>query len=100
VRGSRPAEGRTFIAEVHDLAASLSYFRQGKLTFGEWWRSLQGLRELAWLSPDDPLPCVMMCIRLLFGVGRRLLGRKPASHGGSGAPRYVMRRRESIARRA
>jgi predicted ATP-grasp superfamily ATP-dependent carboligase len=70
---SRPIEGRTFIVEFHDLAASLGYFRQGRLTFREWWLSLEGTKELAWFSRDDPLPFLLMCIRLLLRVVERIL---------------------------
>jgi D-aspartate ligase len=70
---SLPVEGRIFIAEFHDLAAGFCYFRQGTLTFHEWWRSYMGKRELAWFCGDDPLPFLMMCIRLLLRVVERKL---------------------------
>jgi D-aspartate ligase len=70
---SRPITGRTFIAELHDLAASIGYFNQGKLTVHEWWLSLSGTRELSWFSCDDPLPFLMMYIRLLVRVVKRVL---------------------------
>ena len=71
---ARPmTEGRTFIAELHDVAASLRYFQRGKLTFRGWQQSLRGEKELAWFSGDDPLPFVMMCVRLLFRVVERTL---------------------------
>ena len=70
---SRPITGRTFIAELHDVAASIGYFRQGGLTVHEWWRSLSGTRELSWFSRDDPLPFLMMYIRLLVRVVKRAL---------------------------
>jgi predicted ATP-grasp superfamily ATP-dependent carboligase len=89
VPGSRATEGRTFIAEFNDLAASLCYFWLGKLTFQEWRRSLQGCKELAWFSGDDPLPFVVMCLRLLCRVAKRLLRMKPASYTPNVMPRHV-----------
>jgi hypothetical protein len=38
VRASRPIEGRTFVVDFHDLAASLGYLRRGALTFLDWRR--------------------------------------------------------------
>jgi D-aspartate ligase len=73
VLSSRPIQGRTFIADFHDFAAALCYFREGKLTLRDWWLSLKGTREWAWLSRDDPFPCLMMFIRLLFRVVERIL---------------------------
>jgi D-aspartate ligase len=66
-------KGRTFIVELHDLAASITSLRRGTLTVREWWRSLYGKKELAWLSRDDPLPFLMMCVRLLLRVIERML---------------------------
>jgi predicted ATP-grasp superfamily ATP-dependent carboligase len=99
VRASRSIEGRTFIAEFHDLAASLGYCRQGKLSFREWRLSLQGRREVAWFSRDDPLPFVVLCVRLLFRVAQRLLRLQPATTIVNRLPRYV-RRHERVSHRS
>jgi predicted ATP-grasp superfamily ATP-dependent carboligase len=99
VPASPSIESRTFIAEFHDLVASLGYFRLGKLTFQQWRRSLQGRRELAWFSWDDPLPFVMMCLRLLQRVVERLLRIKPAFNIGNGMPRCVSHLRNWFSRR-
>jgi predicted ATP-grasp superfamily ATP-dependent carboligase len=76
VKQSRVLEGRTFVVEPHDVLATVSYMQRDGLTIQEWWQSLQGPRELAWFSWDDPLPFLMMSIRLLlraFGrIGRRV----------------------------
>jgi D-aspartate ligase len=85
---SRPITGRTFIAEFHDLAASIGYFRQGGLTVHEWRQSLVGAREFAWFSRDDPLPFLLMCVRLLFRVIERVLRMRPASDIASRMPHY------------
>ncbi len=76
---SRPIDGRTFIVEFHDLAAGIAYFRRGRLTLQDWWLSLNGERELAWFSRDDPLPFLMMCIRLFLRVVKRVLRMRPAT---------------------
>jgi predicted ATP-grasp superfamily ATP-dependent carboligase len=95
----RPIEGRTFIVEFHDLAASLGYFRQGGLTLHEWRLSLKGTRELAWFSRDDPLPFLMMCIRLLLRVVERALRMRPAPNIANLMPCYVRGLRHWITRR-
>jgi predicted ATP-grasp superfamily ATP-dependent carboligase len=71
VRRFPMVEGRTFIVEPYVLFSSLSYIRRGGLTVRGWWRSLQGKREIAWFSRNDPAPFLTMCVRLLIrAVGR------------------------------
>src|SRR4029453_6559454 len=79
VPDSGSTEGRTFIAEFNDVAASLEYFWRGWLVPSEWRRSLKGTRELAWWSRDDPLPFLMMSLRLLIRVLKRHLRIQPAA---------------------
>lgn len=86
---SRPIDGRTFIVEFHDLVASIAYFRRGRLTLHDWWLSLNGERELAWISRDDPLPFLMMCIRLLLRVVKRVLRMRPATDIANRMPYYA-----------
>ena len=38
---------------------------------------LSGTRELAWFSRDDPLPFLMMCVRLLLRMIERALRMRP-----------------------
>jgi len=99
VSRSRPITGRTFIVEFHDLAASIGYFRQGWLTLHEWRLSLNGTRELAWLSRDDPLPFLMMCIRLLFRVANRVLRMRPTPDIANRMPYYSRGLRNWVTRR-
>jgi predicted ATP-grasp superfamily ATP-dependent carboligase len=87
--GSRAVEGRTFIVEFHDLAAGLAYFRRGGLTLHEWRASLKGTKELAWLRRDDPLPFLLMCIRLLLRVAVRILRIRSTRNGNNPLPRYA-----------
>lgn len=49
-------EGRRWIVEDVDLMASVRYWRDGKFTLKQWVNSFRGVRELAFLAADDPLP--------------------------------------------
>jgi predicted ATP-grasp superfamily ATP-dependent carboligase len=53
--------GRKWMVEDLDLASSFRYWRGGKITLKEWWRSLTGLQESAFFAVDDPCPAVSMC---------------------------------------
>jgi predicted ATP-grasp superfamily ATP-dependent carboligase len=64
-------EGRIFIVELHDVCASVAYLRRGEITIRSWLRSLSGKREFAWWSWDDPLPFVVMVVRLSLRAGLR-----------------------------
>jgi predicted ATP-grasp superfamily ATP-dependent carboligase len=99
VPSSGPVEGRTFIVEPYDLLASLGYFRRGGLTMREWRLSFKGMRELAWFSRDDPLPFLVMCIRLLLRVIQRILRIRPAPNINNRMPCYVTGFRNWTARR-
>jgi predicted ATP-grasp superfamily ATP-dependent carboligase len=96
---SRPLEGRTFIVESHDLFASLSYFRQGRLTLDDWWLSLKGTREWAWFSRKDPLPFLMMGIRLLLRVAARILRIRLAPISAHRVPCYATGLRNWVTRK-
>ncbi|HZS49450.1 MAG TPA: ATP-grasp domain-containing protein [Bryobacterales bacterium] len=54
------AEGRKWIVEDLDLAASLRYALDGKLTLRQWVKSLSGIREAAFCAADDPAPVLLM----------------------------------------
>jgi predicted ATP-grasp superfamily ATP-dependent carboligase len=99
VPDSWPTDGRTFIVEPYDLLASLGYFRRGGLTLHEWRLSLKGTRELAWFSRDDPLPFLMMCIRLLLRAVDRVLRLRPAGNAARRMPCYVRGLRSWVTRR-
>jgi len=64
-------EGRIFVVELHDIAASVSYVRRGEITIRSWLRSFSGSRELAWWSWRDPLPFPAMAVRLLLRAAGR-----------------------------
>jgi predicted ATP-grasp superfamily ATP-dependent carboligase len=70
-------EGRRWIVEPWDLASSLTYWRRGDITLGEWLRSLRHVREDAWFAADDPLPFLALWAGLaLYWLPRRLLSRR------------------------
>jgi predicted ATP-grasp superfamily ATP-dependent carboligase len=64
-------ERRIFVVGPYDLFASLSYIRHGRLTVRAWWRSLRGRREIAWFDWRDPLPFLVMCVRLFLLTAER-----------------------------
>jgi D-aspartate ligase len=86
---SLPPQARTFIVEPYDLLASLTYFWRGGLTLREWRASVTGARELAWFSRDDPLPFLVMCIRLMLRGVERTMRVRPAAHPAYRTPRYA-----------
>jgi predicted ATP-grasp superfamily ATP-dependent carboligase len=49
-------DGRKWVVEPFDLAASPVYWRKERLSLGEWLRSYRGIEEGSWFAADDPLP--------------------------------------------
>jgi predicted ATP-grasp superfamily ATP-dependent carboligase len=99
VTSSPPVEDRAFVAELHDVAASIGYARRGQLGFRAWRESLKGRRELAWFHRDDLRPFFTMCIHLLLRVIGRTFGIKPKSPDLKSEPRYIgLPLREPVAR--
>ena len=69
VKPAWAANGRKWIVEDFDLAASFRYWQDRKLTFWEWLSSLRGIQESAFFAADDPLPMLAMMradVRELF----------------------------------
>jgi D-aspartate ligase len=60
-------DGRKWVVEPFDLAASPVYWRKERLSLGEWLRSYRGVEEGSWFAADDPLP--------LLAAGWRSLAR-------------------------
>lgn len=52
--------GRKWIVEDLDLVASWKYYLDRRLHLSQWFRSLGGIDEYAFLASDDPLPAVFM----------------------------------------
>ena len=68
----RELPGRKWMVEDMDLASAFQYWRDGKLTVREWWRSFRGLRESAFFAADDRRPMISMCMKDLRELFRRL----------------------------
>lgn len=66
-------EGRKWMVEDLDIVSSYRYFREGSLSFSEWMRSFRGLKETAFISPDDPLPLIAVLVSRSAEWVRRLL---------------------------
>ena len=58
-------EGRKWIVEDLDAVSSYRYLREGSLTIREWFKSLSGVEEAAFLSWRDPLPFFFMLFNRL-----------------------------------
>lgn len=75
--------GRLFIVEPFYFSALIHGWRRNASPSDAQRDPPPGKRELAWWCADDPLPALMMCVRLLLGViGRTLRAPKaPAERG-------------------
>ena len=73
VEASPATEGRKWMVEDCDLISCYRYFREGKLSLGEWIRSHKGVEETGIFAIDDPLPAVWMGMRNISKLfsGRR-----------------------------
>jgi predicted ATP-grasp superfamily ATP-dependent carboligase len=49
-------KGTKWIYLQHDIPSALYYWQRGKLTLGDWWRSISGARRDAVFSWSDPGP--------------------------------------------
>jgi predicted ATP-grasp superfamily ATP-dependent carboligase len=67
-------KNRLFVLEPNDLISGFYYLWFRRTTIRGWLRSLQGEREMAWFSRDDPLPFLAMILRLLLSVAERITG--------------------------
>ncbi|MFK4726198.1 D-aspartate ligase [Bradyrhizobium niftali] len=67
VQKSPPIDGRVFVIEPYDCMTSMHHLWRRELSVRDWWRSFKGAREFAWFRWDDPLPFIMIWIRLAMG---------------------------------
>ena len=65
VRAEPACEGRKWLVENLDLITLPDHLKQRKLTFGQWLRSLRGVRETAWFDWSDLSPFWAMCLSAL-----------------------------------
>lgn len=76
VPSTSATDGRRWMVQPIDFASSIVYRMRKDITTLAWIRSFKGVREEAWLAPDDPLPFLVLWIRLLIDwLPRRLLRR-------------------------
>jgi D-aspartate ligase len=68
-------EGRRWMVEDVDLISALRYWRDRKLTIRQWVNSLRGIKEMAFVAADDPLP---LAAAYLMDVRRALRGIVPS----------------------
>jgi predicted ATP-grasp superfamily ATP-dependent carboligase len=69
-------DGRRWIVEPFDVASSIQYMRDGRLSAPAWARSLKDVEEAAWFASDDPAPFVRMAAQQAAKLPRRLLNRR------------------------
>lgn len=74
VEAAPAPEGRKWIVEDCDLVSCMRYFRDGKLSVGEWLRSHKGIQETGVFAADDPLPALWMGLRDLRILALGLFG--------------------------
>lgn len=70
IHASTPCWGRKWLVEDMDLVSCYRYYRDGKLTVGQWLRSFNAVAETAYFDHRDPFPCIAMLAndtRELFG---------------------------------
>lgn len=91
VQRSRQVDGRIFIVEPFDVRSCAVHFWRGELSLDDWLRSFKGRKEFAWFSWDDPLPFLVVWIRLAVrGVAKMIRNgpfksRSAAGLGGRGS---------------
>ena len=65
VHAESAREGRKWLVENLDLITLPDQLKHRKLTFGQWLRSLRGVRETAWFDWSDLSPFWAMCLSVL-----------------------------------
>ncbi len=60
-----PIEGRRWIIEDYDIVSSYHYFLEGTLKISDWLKSFRRCEEAAWFSWRDPMPFIIIVMRLL-----------------------------------
>jgi D-aspartate ligase len=64
VQKSLQIDGRVFVNEPYDCVTTMHYVLRREISVRDWWRSFKGAREFAWFRWDDPVPFIMIWIRL------------------------------------
>ena len=64
VRRSPQIDERVFVVEPHDCLTSIHHLLHRELLVRDWRQSFKGVREFAWFRWNDPVPFIMIWIRL------------------------------------
>ena len=72
VPASQLWEGRKWMVEDRDLSSSFRYWRDGRLTARQWLCSFRGVRESAYLAPDDMRPVWARIKKVFVSASRSL----------------------------
>jgi D-aspartate ligase len=64
LRRSPQIDERVFVVEPHDCLTSIHHLLRRELSVRDWWQSFKGAKEFAWFRWNDPLPSIMIWIRL------------------------------------
>jgi len=78
VHAESAREGRKWLVENLDLITLPDQLKHRKLTFGQWLRSLRGVRETAWFDWSDLSPFWAMCLSALHSFWSDRLKRRHA----------------------
>ena len=70
VPASNMRQGRKWVVFDRDVISSVRYYRDGKLSIGEWIRSFRGVEETAYYASDDPIPFFLMIWGLVLKIFR------------------------------
>ena len=77
IRADPASEGRKWLVENLDLITLSDHLKQRKLTFGQWLRSLRGVRETAWFDWSDLSPFWTMCLSVVRSYWSERFKRRP-----------------------
>ena len=77
IRAESACEGRKWLVENLDLITLPDHLKQRKLTFGQWLRSLRGVRETAWFDWSDLSPFWAMCLSVVRSYWSEQFKRRP-----------------------
>jgi predicted ATP-grasp superfamily ATP-dependent carboligase len=69
---ARAPDGRKWIVEDRDWISALVYWRDGKLTFSDWFKSLRGVQEASFFASDDLWPFAGMVADNLRTIWHRM----------------------------
>jgi D-aspartate ligase len=64
VRRCPQTDERVLVVEPDDCLTSIHHLLHRELSVRDWWRSFRGAKEFAWLRWNDPVPFIIIWIRL------------------------------------